>query len=88
MSCDSPPTVSFKYNGKTITLSKTVAIYAETNISGVCVLSVVGADVGLNGYWISGDPLFRSSYIEFDRTNNRVGFATLASGTSRKTTRH
>lgn len=74
VSCTSPPTISFKYGAKTVTLTKAASIFAQTN-DGACVLSVVGTSVG-QASWISGDPLFLSSYIAFDRNQNAVGFAT------------
>lgn len=72
--CNSPPTVTFNYGGKAVTLTKDASIFAQTN-SGSCVLSVVGTSVG-QAAWITGDPVFLSSYVVFDRAGDRVGFAT------------
>ena len=70
--CNSPPSVSFTFGGKTINLGAATAY--GTDSSGNCVLSVIGADVGSAG-WIVGDPLFQEATITFDVANQRVGFS-------------
>ncbi|CAO1616907.1 unnamed protein product [Parajaminaea phylloscopi] len=72
--CEHPPTITFDYGGKEVTLSKESAIYGK-NDEGNCVLSIVGTSLGLDA-WITGDPVFLNSYVVFDRDQNRVGFAT------------
>lgn len=71
--CDKPPNVTFSFgNGaKNITLKDTIA-FGKTN-DGQCILSVIGADVGISG-WILGDPLFQETDISFDVKNEKVGF--------------
>ncbi|KAL9933762.1 hypothetical protein V8E36_007420 [Tilletia maclaganii] len=76
--CNSPPPVSFSYGGKRIALDSQ-AITIGTDDDGACLLSVVGEDTGLNA-WISGDAFLRNTLAIFDRSNNRVGFATRSAG--------
>ncbi|KAK0542366.1 hypothetical protein OC844_007808, partial [Tilletia horrida] len=66
------------YGGKRISLDAS-AISLGTDSDGACLLSIVGENTGLNA-WISGDALLRNTLAIFDRTNNRVGFATRAAG--------
>lgn len=73
VSCTNPPKITFNYGGKSITLTKESSIFGQTS-DGNCALSIIGTSVGQNA-WITGDPLFLSSYVVFDRANNRVGFA-------------
>lgn len=74
--CDSPPTVTFNYGGKRVTLSDDTVSFGTTN-DGSCVLSVVGGDVGIDA-WVVGDSFIRNVYTVFDMGNTRVGFANMA----------
>ncbi|CAD6892307.1 unnamed protein product [Tilletia controversa] len=76
--CKKPPTVSFTYGAKKITLGAE-AISVGTDDDGSCILSVVGQDTGIDA-WITGDALLRNTVAIFDRTNRRVGFATRSGG--------
>jgi len=74
---DSLPDLSITLNGVKLTL--TAAIYVE-KAGGQCAPLIQGA-LGTPMY-ILGDTVIRGFYLEFDRGNNRVGFAELASGTN------
>lgn len=41
-----------------------------------CVGSIVGQDLGIQG-WIVGDAFLKNVYTTFDLGNNRVGFSKL-----------
>ncbi|KAN0066300.1 hypothetical protein ACQY0O_000394 [Thecaphora frezii] len=74
--CRSPPTVTFNYGGKAISLSSTSLTFGTTT-SGLCVLSIVGESIGIDA-WITGDSFLINTVAAFDTDNNRVGFATKA----------
>lgn len=70
--CNSPPTVTYKFNTFSQKLSASTLTIGTTN-TGACVLSVVGEDIGINAV-IAGDSFLQNVHAVFDRTNNRVGF--------------
>lgn len=74
--CASPPKVTFKYGSYTKALSAATTSIGTT-ISGQCVLSVAGSDIGINA-WITGDSYLQNTVAIFDTDNNRVGFANKA----------
>lgn len=69
--CSSPPTLSFSFGSKTITLKNTLS-FGTTN-DGQCVLSVIGANIGQSG-WTFGDSIFQETVVSFDVANQKVGF--------------
>lgn len=69
--CNSPPSVTFSFGSKSITLGDTVS-YGTTN-DGQCVFSVIGANIGQDG-WTFGDSIFQETVISFDVENQQVGF--------------
>ncbi|KAN0063820.1 hypothetical protein ACQY0O_003873 [Thecaphora frezii] len=73
--CRSPPTVTFNYGGKAISLSSTSLTFGIT--SGLCVLSIIGDHIGIDA-WITGDTFLINTVAAFDTDNNRIGFATKA----------
>jgi len=75
---DSLPALSITLGGG-LSLQLSPAIYVE-RAGGQCAPLIQGA-LGTPMY-ILGDTVIRGFYLEFDRGNNRVGFANLASGTN------
>ncbi|KAI5478796.1 hypothetical protein MNV49_004622 [Pseudohyphozyma bogoriensis] len=78
--CASPPTIGFTFTGgsTTWTLSADSLNLGKVSTSSPrCVGSIVGADVGVNG-WILGDAFMENMYTTFDLGSNRVGFSQLA----------
>lgn len=66
--------MSFTFGSKKVELTEEAISHGKDD-DGSCVFSVVGEDVGSNG-WIIGDPLFLSSEsISFDVEGKRVGFS-------------
>lgn len=71
--CNNPPSVSFQFGSKKITLGDSVNAGSDGN--GQCVFTVVGEDTGMDS-WITGDSLIDStSKVVFDVANQQVGFA-------------
>lgn len=70
--CSNPPSVSFTFGSKTITLSEETTTFGSLG-NNRCVLSVIGSDVGAQG-WIIGDSLFQNTVVSFDVANQQVGF--------------
>ncbi|GAA5837385.1 hypothetical protein JCM3766R1_000431 [Sporobolomyces carnicolor] len=78
--CSSVPSVSFTFPGGTTAWTIPQSMFNLGRVSSTssqCVGSIVGQDVGLNG-WILGDRFMSSVYTTFDVGNNRVGFSKLA----------
>jgi cathepsin D len=70
---NSAPNITISLAGKAWTM--TPADYT-LQISGQCQLCISGADLsGLPFNWVLGDSFMHGVYTNFDKTNNRVGFA-------------
>jgi cathepsin D len=75
--CNSIPTVSLTFGGKAFTIDPTILNLGQVS-STLCVPGITGGDIGFTNTWIVGDLFLRNVYTQFDVTNTRVGFATLA----------
>jgi len=78
---DSLPNLEITLSGVVLTLPP--SIYVE-KASGQCAALIQGS-LGEPMY-ILGDTVIRGFYLEFDRGNNRVGFASLSSNANAKVT--
>ncbi|GAA6005382.1 hypothetical protein JCM10207_002962 [Rhodosporidiobolus poonsookiae] len=73
--CSQAPTIAFSFGGST-----TQWPLSQFNLGRVssgatrCVGSIVGQDLGING-WILGDNFLKNVYATFDLGSNRVGFS-------------
>ncbi|XP_034369299.1 renin [Arvicanthis niloticus] len=72
------PDISFYLGGRAYTLSSTdyVQQYPYRN-DGLCTLALQGLDIPppTGPVWVLGATFIRKFYTEFDRHNNRIGFA-------------
>lgn len=73
---DTVPKITFELAGKQVTLSDESAVFGDDG-NGNKVLSIVGQDIGLDG-WILGDAMLRNFVSVWDRGSNRFGVADLA----------
>ncbi|PWN21011.1 acid protease [Microstroma glucosiphilum] len=71
--CDKSPKVTLKFGKATVVLSPEATQFGKTE-DGRCVMSIVGTEIGQDA-WITGDPIFLSSYVAFNRDKDAVGFA-------------
>ncbi|KAJ7610127.1 acid protease [Roridomyces roridus] len=77
--CQSIPTVSFSWGGKSWAMDPDFLDLGTTTSAGTdCVLAIGGTDLGLGNTWLIGDAFMRNAYTVFDFDNESVGFATLA----------
>ncbi|TFK51920.1 acid protease [Heliocybe sulcata] len=75
--CDSIPTVSLSFGGKSFDISPdTFNLGTATQGSSDCVGGIVAED-GLD-FWIVGDVFLQNVYTAFDVGNSQVGFAKLS----------
>ncbi|KAI0792846.1 acid protease [Abortiporus biennis] len=78
--CNTPPTVSFSWGGKTFTVSTANFNLGQTSSgSSSCVGALAGQDLGLgSNVWLLGDSFMKNVYTAFNFGTNQVGFASLA----------
>ncbi|GAA6041674.1 hypothetical protein JCM8097_003078 [Rhodosporidiobolus ruineniae] len=73
--CNAVPTISFTFAGTTTRWPISQFNLGRTGSgSSLCVGSIVGQDIGINGV-ILGDNFLKNVYATFDLGNNRVGFS-------------
>ncbi|KAK4705571.1 hypothetical protein P7C70_g634, partial [Phenoliferia sp. Uapishka_3] len=78
--CSATLSISFSFGGSSTQWAMSAANLNLGKVSSTstrCVGSIVGADVGLDG-WILGDAFMKNAYVTFDSAANRVGFSQLA----------
>ncbi|KAG9063358.1 hypothetical protein KI688_004240 [Linnemannia hyalina] len=76
--CDSFPSVSFTFGGRSFPMSKaTLDLGAVSQGSSDCVSSIIGRDTGVS-YAIIGTSFLQNVYTSFDIGHSRIGFAQLA----------
>ncbi|KAL9932346.1 hypothetical protein V8E36_008825 [Tilletia maclaganii] len=73
---NSPPTITFTFNGKPFTISPDALSFQAHGDKTVAGL--IGADVGVGPAWIVGDTFLQDVYAIFDKGNLQVGFAVKA----------
>ncbi|KAE8234311.1 hypothetical protein CF326_g642 [Tilletia indica] len=76
---NSPPTITFTFNGTPFTLSPealSFQVQGENTIAGL-----IGGDLGAGPAWIVGDTFLQDVYAVFDKGNLQVGFAPKATST-------
>ncbi|XP_038605466.1 renin [Tachyglossus aculeatus] len=72
------PDISFHLGGRVFPLSSSDYVLQDSDFNDVlCPLAFKGVDVHppLGPLWVLGASFIRRYYIEFDRQNNRIGFA-------------
>ncbi|GAA5892131.1 hypothetical protein JCM8208_001443 [Rhodotorula glutinis] len=77
--CSQTTTVSFRFGGSTVAWPMSASSFSLGRVSSTstrCVGSIVGQDLGIQG-WIVGDAFLKNVYTTFDLGNNRVGFSKL-----------
>ncbi|XP_045154199.1 renin [Echinops telfairi] len=69
------PDISFHFGGRAYTLSS--EDYLDSDNGDLCTLAIHGLDVPppTGPLWVLGASFIRKFYTEFDRRNNRIGFA-------------
>uniref|UniRef100_F6TIG0 renin n=1 Tax=Monodelphis domestica TaxID=13616 RepID=F6TIG0_MONDO len=70
--------ISFKFDGKTFTLQGSdYVLEAEKHNDKMCMVAFHGKDIAkpVGPLWILGTTFIQKFYTEFDRHNNRIGFA-------------
>merc|ERR1712002_1011073 len=75
---DSMPSVGFTLNGKDFEISShdlVIENVDEATGQKVCIVGILGLDLGRIEAWILGDPFIARYYTEFDVGNKRMGFA-------------
>ncbi|XP_050692202.1 lysosomal aspartic protease-like [Eriocheir sinensis] len=73
------PLTTFTLNGKDFDLTGPELIIEsvdESTNTTVCIVGILGLNVGSLDAWILGDPFIARYYTEFDVGNTRMGFAT------------
>ncbi|KAH3679818.1 hypothetical protein WICPIJ_008505 [Wickerhamomyces pijperi] len=78
--CNSTLDLSFEINGKNFTVTSEEYLgnaYAEdSGYYGYCVSNIQGVDSYAQNSWILGAVFLKTSYLDFDISEQRVGFAT------------
>ncbi|CAE6438822.1 unnamed protein product [Rhizoctonia solani] len=75
--CESPPAVSFTFNGAKFTIpSSDFNLGTIDNAGTRCVGAIVETSGVPDNAWIVGNTLMKQTYTIFDQANSRVGFAT------------
>ncbi|XP_056670600.1 renin-like [Monodelphis domestica] len=76
------PNISFNFDGKNFTLQGSEYVLEEVNKRDpkMCLVAINGLDMTTRDgpLWILGATFIRKFYTEFDRHNNRIGFALAA----------
>uniref|UniRef100_F7FJK8 renin n=1 Tax=Monodelphis domestica TaxID=13616 RepID=F7FJK8_MONDO len=75
------PDISFNFDGKDFTLQGSDYVLEDENQSDqMCLVAINGLDVSppTGPLWVLGATFIRKFYVEFDRHNNRIGFALAA----------
>jgi hypothetical protein len=74
---NSLPNLQVKLAGNTFSIPPSIYVLKQGNTCAALIQGELGSTM-----WILGDTFIRGFYTVFDRGNNQIGFATLASGTN------
>ncbi|MPC14404.1 Cathepsin D [Portunus trituberculatus] len=71
------PVTSFTLNGRDFDMTGPELVIESTDQTGttVCIVGILGLELGSIEAWILGDPFIARYYTEFDVGQTRMGFA-------------